>query len=635
MMMIRFSANMLCGTLLLFLVIAGMNDLFGQPNNLVQFRFEAFKQLVIEKIDLTNAASEPVWPLLQNQKYQKVHDILRDLRNSNTKENDEKLLTLLLSAELYQRTGKTDSAKSCYLQAEQLAGLLEADTTQTLAAFALATMYQQETNLLKAAQYFDLARTTGQKIAVKKLVHASNYQLCVLYYQFRNPNKYAYHLEELFVPQQVPDFDPIQLERAYPLPLYFSRSDHDKIEFLENTWRVHQHSKDVAAQLMTIYQLNMLYEAVGYPQERVVALESGIQLIKETSYYSWLSYFHYELFSLSETAGLYQKALFHYQAYVQCDQQVYSAASDQIRQAFQNKVQDLELENLYQSQILETTKKTNQRNIILTLFIIFLVISLLVFRNIGDSNRNKQRISAQKAQIQTQRIKELEKNAQLMALNATISGQESERRRIAEDLHDDLGGLLTSVKLQFKFLEQEIGQIRVRETFRKTEELLDRACHEVRRIAHNMMPETLHELGLLAALEDLFDSIPSDSLHIDLQSFNFDMRLPEEIEIMVYRIIQEIITNVFKHALATKVIIQLSHYDEYLNVTVEDDGIGFDHHSPMHKGKGLISIKSRVAYLNGRLEVDSQFNVGTSIHISIPISLPQNKTESIDAMVNN
>lgn len=230
-------------------------------------------------------------------------------------------------------------------------------------------------------------------------------------------------------------------------------------------------------------------------------------------------------------------------------------------------------------------------------------------------------MSAQEQLIQHQKIKQLEQENKLLSLNAMIEGQELERLRIAQDLHDGLGGLLTTVKAHFNIIKKEIENIEQLNVYAKTNQLIDEACTEVRRIAHDMVPHSIKISGLPGALDDLKQSLLAHNIFCDLDIHGFENNmLSDQQSNMIYRILQELISNIIKHAVANKVFIQLMVHDKELHITVEDDGKGFNFDKNIHTGIGLRSIQSRVDYLGGSIHYDSSPDHGTTVMIKIGLT---------------
>ncbi|MBO9675897.1 MAG: hypothetical protein J7577_20810 [Sphingobacteriaceae bacterium] len=201
--------------------------------------------------------------------------------------------------------------------------------------------------------------------------------------------------------------------------------------------------------------------------------------------------------------------------------------------------------------------------------------------------------------------------------NAMIQGQEIERYRVARDLHDGLGNILAVVKFNLWQFAKEKPDTELDEVIGQ----LDHSVNELRRISHGMMPEMLFNISLEAALKDLCESLTSDELDIDCQFINIESTIPQQTQVSIYRIIQELLTNVVKHAEAKNVFLQCTQNKNIFFITLEDDGKGFNIDQQNAKaGMGLNNIKSRVAYLNGKIEIGPRINQpGTSINIELNV----------------
>jgi len=200
-----------------------------------------------------------------------------------------------------------------------------------------------------------------------------------------------------------------------------------------------------------------------------------------------------------------------------------------------------------------------------------------------------------------------------------LEGQKNERKRIAQDLHDGLGGILSSAKYQLEKVKKEIDKLENLDLFSSAETLIANAYKEVRRISHDMMPGALVKLGLFAAVEDLADQLnESRKTIVKPQWFTSDQEMDDKTKVSLYLIIQEAATNAMKYSQAKNLIIQLSKGNGYYQLTIEDDGIGFDNTDESKHGIGLKKIKSRVNYLDGEIEILTKPGEGVSMEISVP-----------------
>ena len=242
-----------------------------------------------------------------------------------------------------------------------------------------------------------------------------------------------------------------------------------------------------------------------------------------------------------------------------------------------------------------------------------LVVGLLILRNYR-----------QKQKLQQQQIEKLEAEKLLAATEAVLKGEEQERSRLAKDLHDGLGGLLSGIKYSFQNMKENL--ILTPENagvFERSLDMLDSSIHEMRRVAHNLMPESVYRFGLDSAIRDYCADIHNTGiLHIKYQSFGMDTPIPDlSVSVSVYRIVQELVNNILKHAEASYAFVQITRSDSALFVDVEDNGKGMDPDVISGKGgMGWRNINSRVEYLKGTLSLESSEGRGTSIHIEFPLS---------------
>jgi len=229
----------------------------------------------------------------------------------------------------------------------------------------------------------------------------------------------------------------------------------------------------------------------------------------------------------------------------------------------------------------------------------------------------------QKQRLQQQRISELETEKKLSATEAVLKGEEQERTRLAKDLHDGLGGMLSGIKYSLNTMKGNLIMTPDNaQAFERSMDMLDSSIKEMRRVAHNMMPEALVKFGLDTALKDFCNDInQSGALKINYQSIGLDgVELDQIVSITIYRIIQELINNSIKHAAASSAIVQLTKNEDQLSVTVEDNGKGFDT-SILNAARGIgwSNVQNRVEFLKGNLDVNSSPGNGTSVHIEIEI----------------
>jgi len=276
---------------------------------------------------------------------------------------------------------------------------------------------------------------------------------------------------------------------------------------------------------------------------------------------------------------------------------------------------DREIKSLQEEKEIQDLR-LKQKNTLSYIFIgstvSLLIISLLFYRNYVHRQK-----------LQQQRINELETEKQLTATEAILKGEEQERTRLAKDLHDGLGGMLSGIKYSLNRVKGNLVMTPDNaQTFERSLDMLDSSIQEMRRVAHNMMPEILVRYGLDAALKEFSREIDrSGVIHVNYQSIGAnDMTLENITSVTIYRIVQELVNNTIKHAHAKNILVQLHQYpqEKLLAVTVEDDGNGFDVKMVnQSEGMGWRSIQNRVEFLKGKYDIQSSRDKGTSVMIEI------------------
>ena len=256
-------------------------------------------------------------------------------------------------------------------------------------------------------------------------------------------------------------------------------------------------------------------------------------------------------------------------------------------------------------------KKATLNTILVGSSLALLLIGFLGFRNFKH-----------KRNLQNHKISELEKDKQLLTIDAMLKGQEEERSRIAKDLHDGLGGLLSGTKLSFTNMKENlILSPENAAQFENSLGMLDNTISDLRKVAQNLMPEALVKFGLNEALRDFCNTIQTSSgIMVDYQIVGLERKLNNTADVFIYRIVQELVNNAVKHAQASQIMVQLSQSNNKTSITVEDNGVGYTINNISNKkGNGLNNIEYRVNYLNGIIDTQTSLNNGTSVNIELNV----------------
>ncbi len=248
-----------------------------------------------------------------------------------------------------------------------------------------------------------------------------------------------------------------------------------------------------------------------------------------------------------------------------------------------------------------------------TTVLLVMAVFIIIFVAYYQQKQAKQQLALNELQEQHRR--------ELMA--ATFRGQEEERRRLAEDLHDGIGTMLSVTKMSLNQLERQLnGEATMITTVQvqKTRSMIDETMTNVRRISRDLVPTTLERFGLLPALEELADRATDSELEVHLDCPESIADLPPALRLMLYRIAQELVNNSIRHARARHITIQLYCIDTEIRLSVIDDGVGFDFDAVMENrqgGLGLRNIESRLSVVAGHATFDVAPGRGSQIHVQV------------------
>ncbi|MBP6022407.1 tetratricopeptide repeat-containing sensor histidine kinase [Ferruginibacter sp.] len=581
-----------------------------------QFYQEAIEYATQKKLDY------PLGAALHNSMYSdfakgKKEEHLGDMNKAifflSRAKNPKAKLTLAMvmndKASVFYRWGMYDSAATWYLKGIEVLEK-EKNYEWSVSLYSnLSSVYEilklkdkQKEYILKSLK---AAKITGRDynlfgayaMVSQFYAGASDYKVALLY----SDSARTYFANNM-------DVTRVQLHYLTRAQAFDGLSKYDSsIFYFSKVYNITKENNNKWGMTEPLFMMGNAYMKLGKQKEAEEFLLKGVKLADENGFTVFQKSGYNLLTDFYEETGNYQKALESHKKYY--------AANDSIQSDDTKKIV-LDIEKKYETekkeqQLTLQAASINKKNIINYILggsvAALLLISFLSYRTY-----------TQKRKLQQQQIADLEKEKLLLATQSILKGQEDERSRLAQDLHDGLGGLLSGVKLQLGamkgnlILSEEHGR-----TFNNALGKLDESISEMRRVAHNMMPEALMKLGLQQALQDYCDGLSeSQSFKINGEFYGLEKRMESSVEIVVYRIVQELLNNAVKHSGAAIILVQVMKHDNNLTITVEDNGKGFNREEVLlMKGTGLNNIQSRVDYLKGQLDIKSTPGNGTSIHI--------------------
>jgi len=312
--------------------------------------------------------------------------------------------------------------------------------------------------------------------------------------------------------------------------------------------------------------------------------------------------------NLFEKNGNPLKALLFYKLYAATKDSLYTDKVGTKFAELETKYKTLEQEKKIQNQKFEISKRNYWIIAITTLLILGSLITYLIYRRYQLKQQSK---------LQAEVL-----HQQDLATKAILFAEENERKRIASDLHDSIGQTMSAAKMNLSALQNELPLINNEQkiSLQKIIELVDDSCKEVRYVSHNMMPNALLKVGLANAIREFTHRIDKNIIKIDLYTEGINDKLDNNIETVLYRVIQECVNNVIKHSNANHLDIAIIKDSDGLSITIEDNGKGFDTSDKQKfDGIGMTNIQSRVAYLKGAVEWQSTIGNGTLVAIHIPL----------------
>lgn len=389
--------------------------------------------------------------------------------------------------------------------------------------------------------------------------------------------------------------------------LFFLHKIDSAIYFYRQSKKIGEQINDQKTIAISWANLAEAFETKGLTDTAIKYYSNAVAIAKPISLKDILAFSYEQLSNIYKKKGDYNKAFqFAELKQIVKDSILNSIATKQLAE-MQTKYETEKKERKISEQQFEISKRNYW---IAGILFCFMMIGLLIY----SFNRRKQLKQEALMQITLRKAEEF-------AAKSILEAEEKERKRIASDLHDGIGQLMSVAKMNLSAIENEIPFINdeQKNQFEKAISLVDESCKEVRTVSHNMMPNALLKTGLANAVRTFLDNVNNKAIKINLYSDGLNERIDSNTEIILYRVIQEAVNNVIKHANATQLDISLIKDDGTISATIEDNGKGF-HVAELKKkdGIGLKNIQSRIAYLKGTVDWDSQIGKGTAIIINVP-----------------
>jgi len=480
----------------------------------------------------------------------------------------------------------------------------------------IAIIHQNLGNLDKALKYHQEALEYRIKLNDQEGEATSYGNMANLYAKMHDTIQAVDHYEKaIALSRKLKKDELISANLSNISNIYMSQKKYDKaMKLFSESLEIRERLGDSKGISSTLSRMGTVYTETGQFNEASKALNRSLLLAKK------ISVVEEELSALLGLAKL--KALTHQTDSSFILMRQYIALKDSVYDA-RIKQQILDVQSQYETDKLEqdlylirkdkevTEIKLQQRKteFWLLIFVMISVSGAAIFL----FYRHQQR---QKAVLNAERISQQETR-----LNAVFQAQEEERRRIAKELHDGVGQTISAIKMNYQSLSGKASEKELVPEFEKIGKMLENAGTEVRNISHQMIPKELEQFGLVPAVEGMLNlNLENAPVHYQFEHSGFSERIGSSVELVLFRVLQELVSNVLKHSKANHLTVQLVKLKTHVVLNVSDNGIGFDVERKEKNGIGLLNIASRIDSINGNLHYESDSGKGTSVTIRTPIT---------------
>lgn len=521
-------------------------------------------------------------------------------------------------AQLNHYIAKANYFKGDYEKAANLyyhaLGVYERQNNQLQTAYVLndiAKLYRKTRDLTRAAQIYEQAlvvfRALNDSSGIQMIFNESG---VVYEYQGNYAEALRRYRTSLQIAEQLKDDAGKSWCYNFMAGVYLLQNKYEQAEdYNLRALAIRQQLEDTFAISLSYSDLGNLYSSWGKYDRAEYYFEQSNFIADKMGYKELVSNNYQSMSQLANTMGKYKEAFEYFTWHTQLKDSIFNA---------QKTRQIEEISTIY-----ETTKREkqiqDQQNIIrkrnqllfgaIGVFLVAALITFLLY------NRYKWK---QQAKLQTEISKQQE-----MAAKAILDAEEKERSRIAKDLHDGVGQMMSAARMNLSSFSNtvQLDDGTQKHSLSNIIKLVDESCKEVRAVSHSMMPQVLLKKGLPEAVEELVTKINAEVLKINLHAEGFEKRPDSNIETILYRVIQECINNTLKHAEAKHMDISLIKETNTISITIEDDGKGFTFtEADADEGMGLKNIRNRIRFLKGEVNFDTAPGKGTSIVIHVPVS---------------
>lgn len=503
---------------------------------------------------------------------------------------------------IYYLKGSYDSTAHYYDKAAEVLGSINRQDILADDYTRLAQVYVKQKNYDKAINLYNVAADLAPKTGTRQTLMFTLSRLGQLYEASQNYREALNYYRQSFDIADSLDFVKKAKENTSEAYSHNFMGDvmgsmKQKNSQPQDILKVIETKKalnDTLALTINYFNLGQLYKSKRMYPQALDALQNCLQYATQINYTDMQNSAVNEIADLYGQMGDYKQSLIYLKKHATLSSTKNSKTIDELQTRYEITQRE--------DQLLKQQFEITKRNYWMIGIVVFVLLMLLIVFVFYKQAQLKQRNAAMQAIIET---------------------EESERRRIAQDLHDSVSQTMSAAKINLTVIGGELPFVNddQRKRFEKAINLVDYGFREVRTISHNMMPWALHKTGLAQVIKQFIENIESNTIAINFYSKGFDAPFDDTIEIILYRVLQESVNNVMKHANASRLDISLIRDEANISLTIEDNGLGFDAANPETQGgMGLNNLRSRINFLKGKVELDSQAGRGTLVSVYVPVT---------------
>lgn len=527
---------------------------------------------------------------------------------------------LELMANSYFELGKIDSAFICFTDGLRILDQTSAIKPRLLLNIAIANALMEYKDFASARKRLNKANDLLAEINDLESRSLIEESWGVYYYYIDSLDQAIVHYKNAFQLSQELESTSTMINNCSNLALCYSEMGNDEMSLYYNqlVYNYYSDNKMDYQAANTMYNMGLNFQSVSNLDSAEYYFSLASQSFER---FQDLEQQYNCLASLTDiylqngdfkAAALNQKRMIELKDSILDNEKIARIAEVRTEYESEKKEQKISLLNAE-----ARSERANKKIYLFSIAIILLLLLFILYRY-----KQREKLALQEQELSKKKIDLLMGEQELITYNALLEGQEEERKRIARDLHDQVGSLLSSLKFQFSSLpEATTAESKKLSQYGKMDNLIDHACEEVRRISHNLNSGILASFGLEQALRTLCNSIDEirSDFNCEFSCYGLKDRLKNDIEREIYRIAQEVINNCLKHANASRLLVQITNRPDAFTMIIEDNGKGFDQKKALslNQGLGLQNLFSRAQKVGGKLTIDSSPNKGSVFTLEI------------------